>query len=148
MHAMTFLPMSQVQFEELKKESTKDDTTQQLSATIISGWPDDKSKLPTNLHPYYSIWDELSVHEGVVFKGQRAVIPFTMQAKMKDKVHAAHMGIQGCLRRARETIYWPGMNKDLTNFIAKCDICASYQDSAQAKESKSLQAKESKSLQA
>ncbi len=133
-HAMTFLPMSQVQFEELKKESTKDDTIQQLSATIISGWPDHKSKLPTNLHPYYSIRDELSVHEGVVFKGQRAVIPFTMRAKMKDKVHAAHTGIQGCLRRAREAIYWPGMNKDLTNFIAKCDICASYQDSAQAKE--------------
>jgi hypothetical protein len=111
-HAMAFLPMSQVQFEELKKESTKDDTIQLLSATIISGWPDHKSKLPTNLHPYYSIRDELSVHEGVVFKGQRAVIPFTMRAKMKDKVHAAHTGIQGCLRRAREAIYWPGMNKD------------------------------------
>ena len=54
------------------------------------------------------------------------MIPVTMRAKMKDKVHAAHTGIQGCLRRAREAIYWPGMNEDLTDLVSKCDICTSH----------------------
>lgn len=34
------------------------------------------------------------------------------------------MGIQGSLRRARESVYWPGMAKDVTDFVSKCDICS------------------------
>ena len=47
------------------------------------------------------------------------------------RLHASHIGIQGCLRRARETVYWPGMNKEITEYISKCEICCAYpQDQA------------------
>ena len=38
-------------------------------------------------------------------------------------VHALHVGIQGCIRRARDSLYWPRMNADLKEYIGKCDIC-------------------------
>ena len=59
--------------------------------------------------------------------------PLSLRARIKEKLHGAHTGIQSCLRRARETVYWPGMNSDLTDYISKCDICSCYQ-SSQAKE--------------
>ncbi|XP_068675663.1 uncharacterized protein [Montipora foliosa] len=34
---------------------------------------------------------------------------------------AAHIGIQGCLRRAREVVYWPSMNQEITDYIEHCD---------------------------
>ena len=37
------------------------------------------------------------------------------------------------MRRARETLYWPGMNKKVEDYIAKCSTCNSYQ-TEQAKE--------------
>ena len=52
---------------------------------------------------------------------------------MTEKLHSSHIGIQGCLRRARETLYWPGMNKKVEDYIAKCSTGNSYQ-SEQAKE--------------
>ena len=132
-HVMQFLPMSRPQFEEIQKETGGDDTLQQLKEMITCGWPEKKEQVPTVLHPYYSVHDELSVQDGVIFKGQRCIIPPTLRHKIREKIHASHIGLQACLRRAREVVYWPGMNKDLTDYISQCETCASYQ-MAQAKE--------------
>ena len=51
-----------------------------------------------------------------------------MRQKIREKLHVVHTGIQSCLRRAREAVYWPGMNKDLTDFISKCEICNTFQN--------------------
>ena len=49
------------------------------------------------------------------------------------KVHNAHLGVNGCLNRARECLYWPGMSGDIKNFVSTCEICREYERS-QAKE--------------
>ena len=48
-----------------------------------------------------------------------------------DKVHASHLGIQGCLRRAKEAFYWSGIYKQITEFISGCSICNSYKPDQQ-----------------
>ena len=132
-HATDFLPISEPQLREIQAETAEDDTLQQLKKIIISGWPDTKKEVRTCLHPYFLIRDEPSAQDGLILKGQRCVIPLSLRTKIKEKLHGAHTGIQSCLRRARETVYWPGMNSDLTDHISKCDICSSYQ-SNQARE--------------
>ena len=99
-HATDFLPISEPQLR-----------------------PDTKKEVPTCLHPYFLVRDEVSAQDGLIFKGQRCVIPLSLRTKIKEKLYGAHTGIQSCLRRARETVYWPGMNFDLTDHISKCDIC-------------------------
>jgi hypothetical protein len=42
-----------------------------------------------------------------------------------EKSHASHLGIEACLRRARECIFWPRMNSDLKAYIQSCDLCQS-----------------------
>ena len=34
-------------------------------------------------------------------------------------VKPSHVGVHGCLRRARETVYWPRMTKELTEYISR-----------------------------
>ena len=41
---------------------------------------------------------------------------------MLAKIHASYIGIQGCLRRAREVVYWARINKDVAVYLAKCDV--------------------------
>lgn len=57
--------------------------------------------------------DELTVQDGLVFKGNFVVIPKSLRADMKLKIHSSHLGIEVCLRRARECIYWPGMSAEM-----------------------------------
>ena len=44
---------------------------------------------------------------------------------MLQRIHASHLGIEGCLRRARECLYWPGMNSEVKDFIQQCEVCRS-----------------------
>ena len=84
-------------------------------------------------HSFLSFHSFLSVHDRVIFKGQRWIIPQTLRQKIKQKLHDSHIGLQGCLCRAQETVYWPGMNAKITDYIQKCKVCMSLQ-SNQTKE--------------
>ena len=46
---------------------------------------------------------------------------------MKKEVHSSHIGTNGCLRRARECIFWPGMSAEIKEFIAQCETCRTYE---------------------
>ena len=50
---------------------------------------------------------------------------------MIQRIHSAHLGIEGCLRRARECLYWPGITAEVKDFIQKCDICRSLESKQQ-----------------
>ena len=99
--------------KEIQVETGKDDTLQQLKEMIITGWTGTKKEVPVHLHPHYLVRDELSAQDGLIFKGQRCFISLSLRTRIKEKLHGAHTvdtGKQRCFRRARETVYWPGMN--------------------------------------
>ena len=75
--------------------------------------------------------DERTAHHGVLFKGLRCVILASLRPKIREGLHSAHTGVEGCLRRAGEIVYWPGMNTGLRDYIAKCGVCATYQKDQQ-----------------
>ena len=98
---------------------------------ILKGRPDQKEALPSELQPYFTVKDELTAQDGVLFKGLRYVIPVSLRPKIRKRLHGAHTGVEDCLQRVRETVYWPGMNADLQDYMAKCDVCATYQKDQQ-----------------
>ena len=71
--------------------------------------------------------NELSVDDGVVIKGERIVIPETMQHEALQKIHAGHQGINKCQLRAKTCIFWPGINKDIEQMVSACSTCQQYQ---------------------
>ena len=130
-HAVHFLPISEPQLAEIQHETAADSVLQTLTQVILKGWPDQKEALPSELHPYYTVRDELTAQDGILFKGLRCIIPVSLRPKICERLHGAHTGVEGCLRRARETVYWPSMNADLQDYIAKCDVCSTYQNDQQ-----------------
>ena len=105
----------------------QDMAIQELCRVIRLGWPTSKSEVPDAARPYYDFRDELTVHDPLVFKGPVVVIPAALRAEMMDKCHTTHIGTEGCLRRARESMYWPRMSTDLKEYMSKCDVCLSHQ---------------------
>ena len=118
-----YLPISEPRLREIKDATEHDEVLQVLKRVILQGWPDEKHDLPTSVIPFFSFREELTTQDGLIFKGNRVVIPNALRQLMKEKIHSSHMGIDSCLRRARECMYWPNMSTDMTDYISRCATC-------------------------
>lgn len=72
---------------------------------------------------------ELSVVDGIIYKGSKIVIPKSLRGDMIKKIHTGHLGIEKCKKRAREVMYLLWINQDVTDEVSKCSICLRYQTS-------------------
>ena len=127
----TYLPIREERLEQIKHETELDEALQMLKHTILNGWPENRDNLPEQLTPYFSYRDELVVQDGLVFKGHRVIIPQKLRGDMKLKVHASHLGVDGCLRRARRCMFWPNMASEIKHYISTCDVCRTFECSQQ-----------------
>ena len=130
---LQYLPVSEETQALIQQATESDATLRELKSIIRKGWPPTKEEASASIRDYFPFREELSLQNGLVFKGERLVFPTSVREDMLTKIHASHMGIQGCLRRAREVLYWPGMNKDVKQYVAKCEVCNS-KPAAQGKE--------------
>ena len=71
--------------------------------------------------------NSLIVHE------ERVLVPQLLQKEMVDRVHSSHIGTEGWLCRAQESLYWPGMSTEIKDKVSCCDICRTC-DNRQQKE--------------
>ena len=49
------------------------------------------------------------------------IVPKSLREEMKHLLHVGHLGIVKIKERARDTLYWPGINADLENIVNTCD---------------------------
>lgn len=116
----SYLPIAKERLEEIRRETRNDPSLQELKCIITHGWPEDKSKVAPQVHPFFSIQDELTFQDGLIFRGQRVVVPQSLRQMIKMKLHSSHMGIDACLRRARESVFWPGFSAKIKQLVETC----------------------------
>ena len=51
------------------------------------------------------------------------MIPEQCRAKVLEKLHEGHFGTDHTKLRARDTVYWPEINKDIETLIRTCETC-------------------------
>ena len=127
------LPVSDARWHQIKTASTDDPVLQELRLVIQCGWPLCRADVPQCLYPYFDIRDELTLEGELVFKGKQLVIPASLRKELMAATHASHIGVEACIRRARDSLYWPRMTTELKEYIAKCDVCMAHR-SEQSKE--------------
>jgi len=119
-NATAFLPVSTSRLYEIQQATESDKALRILKNVILRRWPEHRGQVPSQITPYFSMKDELTIQDGVIFCGQLIVVPVSLRHDMKQKLHASHLGGESCLRRAQETIFWPGMNAKIKEQIASC----------------------------
>ena len=122
---------SQRTIDALRVAAIEDEEYSLLIQQIAVGWPTTSADLPTELRPYATFSDELIVSGGLVYKGHRVVIPRGARDDILHRLHASHIGINGCIRRARDTVFFPGITTAIKELVSKCQICAQYQNEIQ-----------------
>ena len=123
------LPPERVQ--QFQHASADDHVLLELCQIIQQGWPDSKAEVPNALRPYYDFRDELTTEGHLVFKGSLVVVPATLRREMMATCHEMHIGLEGCIRRARECLFWPRMTTELKEYISNCETCIMHRPAPQ-----------------
>ena len=66
----------------------------------------------------------LSIENNVIILGTRPVIPRTLQDKIMKTAHQAHFGMTTTKNVLRQSVWWPGMDRSIEEFIRSCEVCA------------------------
>ena len=67
--------------------------------------------LPQELQHYWNVRDELHEAEGLLFLGDRIVVPKKLRPDMLQLIHVkGQQGADKCKARGRMVLYWPGMS--------------------------------------
>ncbi len=91
-----------------------------LMSTIIHGWPNHKSLADAAISEYWTYRDELSVSDGIIYKGNLVLIPPSLRKLMLERIHVSHFGPESNLRLCRDIVFWLGMRADI---VSVCDLC-------------------------
>ena len=71
----------------MREHTAEDPSLQALKQTILDGWPDHRDQLPLIVKPYFNFRDELAVQEGLIFRGERLIVPKGMRHRIKEDLH-------------------------------------------------------------
>ena len=121
------LPVSKSKLEEIKEATANDPSLKELKDMIKSGWPETKSHALASIQFYWNVRDELSEVEGGILKNDRILVPSSIRKELLQRIHQGHMGIKKSKRRARDVLYWPGTNSQISDMISRCNICLEHQ---------------------
>ena len=110
----------------LQLATQDDDKLAILKHVIQQGWPKTIKEVPTKVQKYWTFHEELTIEDGLVLKGMRIIIPDKKREEILKLIHEGHLGLNKCKMRAKETVYWPGINEQLQQLILDCQLCLKY----------------------
>ena len=112
--------------QQLCEASQVYDTLAIFKYTIQKGWPSTIKELSSEIQPYWIFKEELTIEDGLILKGTRIVVTSTKQVEILKCIHEGHLGVTKCKLRAKETVYWPGLNDQLEKLVLNCQLCLKY----------------------
>ena len=127
MNPFDTIKISSERLPQLQKAIEQDPVMQTLKTTILIGWPERREEVPVQIREFWNYREELTLHNGIIFKNQRVIIPKALRPELTTRAHSSHQGIEACLRRAKDVVFWPSMTKDIKEAVEKCEICAAFQ---------------------
>lgn len=118
------LPISEKKLKELQEATAAEPTLETVAQLTKQGWPGHKSKTPADAKPTgVNFKEEIHEADGIFFKNHKMIFPEQLRPEMPKRIHESHLGIEKSKRRARDTLYWPNMNVQISDLIANCSSC-------------------------
>ena len=120
------LLISEPKQAELTTATKSDPQLQKVAAFIQHGWPDKPSRVPTEVHPYFTFCEDLTISDSdIIMEGLKDVIPEALQPSYAQSLHERHTDIEATKHRARDIVYCPNMCKDIEHLVSSCPVCNS-----------------------
>ena len=115
--------------QEIRVAMQEDDQLALLKYTITHGWPNTIREVPSKIQPSGPSGRSLQLKMGLSWKGHILSFSSKKCQSILYLIHEGHLGLAKCKLRAKDTVYWPGLNEDLEKLILNCELCLKYSHS-------------------
>ena len=115
--------VSDKKLEQIKQLTQEDVALSTALSYTRDGWPEHREDVKIAALGLYQFRNELSDVDGLLVYGDRIVIPYKMRKEILEKIHEGHLGITKCKERARESVWWPQINQEIKDRLARCQHC-------------------------
>ena len=122
-HITQSAPVSQARLQKLRLATQSDPTLCSLSKTVYEGWPQSRKDFPKQLLEFWNFRQKISDENGVLYKSHRLIVPHSERLETLRVLHMVHYAVDKMQLRALETVYWPGINKDILKQYQSCKTC-------------------------
>jgi hypothetical protein len=119
-------PLSNKMLDDIRDATSKDNTMSELRDYIVNGFPSDISVLSSELKAYHKLIADLHEIDGLLVHNAKIIIPSSLRKQMLDIVHEGHLGIEKCKSMARQSMYWPGLAREIEQVVGRCATCNAY----------------------
>ena len=89
------------------------------------GWPS-KYNISPDLREYWQYRASLTAVNKLLLYGCRIVVPAALRSDILMKIHEGHLGILKCQERTRESVWWPGVSRQVEDTVKDCKVCAEH----------------------
>ena len=111
-----------ITLDKLKQETAKDTVLHELIMTIGRHNRCQAQNVPK---AYKDVFPELWTANGILLRGDQIVIPTTLHADIIGLAHEGHQYAEKTLQLLRQTSWFPGMRKSISEYVATCHGCNS-----------------------
>ena len=81
---------------QMRIATQEDDELALLKHTITHGWPSTIREVPSEIQPYWTFREELTIEDGIVLKGTQIVVPHKKHQATLQLIHEGHLGLGKC----------------------------------------------------
>ena len=117
------LPASKGRLEGYAKAQLEDPTLTTVREYCSKGWPA-KDKVEPEMKPYWAVQSSLTLGNNLLLYNNRIVVPSALQSETVRKIHEGHQGVERCRQRAQSSVWWPGVTKQIAQYVQQCSVCA------------------------
>ena len=115
---------------ELKSFANEDVDYKLVTEMVIKGFPQNTPNLHDNIRPYLKAQDELYLDSDNFLCHKKAfVVPVGLRKTYMERLLAMHQAAPKMLARARQSLWWPYMKRDITTFAKTCESCERFKPS-------------------
>lgn len=101
----------------IQQKTTQDEELQKVIVAL------ETDEWPLELARFKAFKEELGLFNGIVARGERAVLPVSLRHMAVKIAHRGHPGEVMMKRILRDRVWWPGLDADVKDYLKKCLGC-------------------------
>ena len=109
--------------QDIRHQTLTDPQLVKLARVIQNGWGESHGDLDADLHAFWIHRFNMHIANGIIMNGTSIVIPQALQQEYLQCLHMGHLGVSKYRARAKTTVFWPNIDQDISQLIARCDVC-------------------------